>query len=185
MLQKMGFKPGAGLGKSGEGRIEPIPLEIKADRAGLGREAAIKEIMERKMTMLQKRIAALSSPDSLHAFRNRKKNEATQRLLTADLKKSQRMCQTLDEQKKIDEPAEKWFWPEVEKETEEGEKEEEKESTISPEEDEADQLEPAEKLDLLTSYLRQVHFYCAWCATTFNDMQDLLDNCPGSTRDDH
>lgn len=186
MLQKMGFKPGTGLGKTGEGRTEPIGLEVKADRAGLGREAAVKEILDRKLNMLQKRIAALSDSDSLHAFRNRKKDEAVQRLVQADLMKSRRMCQVLDEKDKIDEPAEKWFWPEEIKEADETEEDakDEKDSDEGSE-DEANQLEPSEKLDLLTSYLRQVHFYCTWCATKFNDVQDLESNCPGSTRDDH
>lgn len=182
MLQKMGFKPGNGLGKLGEGRTEPIALEVKADRAGLGREAAVKEIMQRKLTMLQKRMAAQSDPGSLCAFRNRKKNEAIQRLTHADLMKSQRMCQVLDEKKDIKNPAESWFWPEIFEEINDDEKQEEAEEKSK---DEGNQLEPSEKLELLTSYLRHVHFYCAWCAITFNDREDLSSNCPGPTRDDH
>ena len=35
MLQKMGWKPGEGLGKNKEGAIEPLLLDIKVDKKGL------------------------------------------------------------------------------------------------------------------------------------------------------
>ncbi len=50
MLQRMGYKAGEGLGKreeeggAGKGRLEPIAVEVKADRGGLGREAVLKEV---------------------------------------------------------------------------------------------------------------------------------------------
>ncbi len=178
MLQKMGYNPGKGLGKTGEGRVEPVAVELKADRAGLGRDAAVKEILQRKMTMLQRRISSQNESTSLNEFRNRKKDEAVQRLVQADLRKSQRMCKVLDEEKSIMEAAEPWFWPEVVKEPDESEEQEEVE-------EKEEQLEPSEQLELITAYLRQVHLYCTWCATKFEDDQDLSSNCPGATRDDH
>lgn len=188
MLRKMGYNPGEGLGKAGEGRTEPVPVELKADRGGLGREAAIKEIVSRKLTMLARKISNQSSTSSLAEFRNRMKDQATQRLVAADLRKSQRMCENLDEQKGTDKPAEPWFWPEKEPE-EEGDKKklklEEEVEDEKPKEDEDDQLEPTEKLELLTTYLRRVHLYCIWCGTLFDDDQDLSSNCPGFTREDH
>ncbi|KAJ7390832.1 G patch domain-containing protein 11 [Desmophyllum pertusum] len=51
MLQKMGFKHGMGLGKDGTGRAEPIPLAVKADRGGLGRDMLLKRQMEVKEAM--------------------------------------------------------------------------------------------------------------------------------------
>lgn len=180
MLQKMGYNPGKGLGKSEEGRVEPVGVEIKADRAGLGREAAVKDILKRKMDILQRRIASQNDATSLTAFRNRKKDETVQRLIQTDLKKSQRMCKVLDEEKNIMDPAESWFWPEVVKEPAE-DCEEEEEETV----EELNQLEPNEQLELITTYLRRVHLYCCWCATKFEDENDLSSNCPGTTRDDH
>lgn len=181
MLQKMGYNPGKGLGKTEEGRIEPVTVEIKATRAGLGREAAVKDILQRKMTMLKNRISSQSSLTSVAEFRNRKKDEAVLKLVHADLRKSQRMCKVLDEEKNIMEPAELWFWPEVVKEPEESDQEEK-----DVEEKEEEQLlEPGEQLELITAYLRQVHWYCTWCATKFNDDQDLTSSCPGATRDEH
>jgi len=182
------YNPGEGLGKSGEGRTEPVSVELKADRGGLGRDAAIKEIMNQKLTMLARKISNQSSTSSLTEYRNRMKDQATQRLVAVDLKKSQRMCQNLDEKKGTDKPAEPWFWPEKEPE-EEGDKKklklEEEVEAEEPEETEDDQLEPIEKLELLTTYLRKVHVYCIWCGTLFDDDQDLYANCPGLTREDH
>lgn len=36
MLLKMGYKPGAGLGKEGEGRVNPIEVKLRQGQAGLG-----------------------------------------------------------------------------------------------------------------------------------------------------
>jgi hypothetical protein len=38
LLSKMGFAPGQGLGRNKQGRAEPLPLLLKAGRAGLGVE---------------------------------------------------------------------------------------------------------------------------------------------------
>ncbi len=49
MLQKMGYKAGDSLGKSGSGGlVNPISVEVKNNRSGLGRDALIKEIREQK-----------------------------------------------------------------------------------------------------------------------------------------
>ncbi|XP_016119969.1 G patch domain-containing protein 11-like, partial [Sinocyclocheilus grahami] len=46
-------------------------------------------------------------------------------------------------------------------------------------------LQPLDKLQFLTSYLRAAHFYCIWCGTAYNDEEDLSSNCPGDTAADH
>lgn len=35
LLQKMGWQPGEGLGRRGEGTLEPLSLDIKMDKKGL------------------------------------------------------------------------------------------------------------------------------------------------------
>lgn len=35
LLQKMGWKPGEGLGKNKEGALEPLALDVKTDKKGL------------------------------------------------------------------------------------------------------------------------------------------------------
>ncbi len=78
MLQKMGYKPGTvrlirpnqsktvftrtffigeGLGKKDvSGRVDPIPIEVKKDRGGLGREAVLREVTQRKAEFLKRRM---------------------------------------------------------------------------------------------------------------------------------
>lgn len=49
MLQKMGYKSGQSLGKEGtQGLTEPVKIEVKAGRAGLGRDKVLEEIREQK-----------------------------------------------------------------------------------------------------------------------------------------
>ncbi|KAG5459346.1 MAG: hypothetical protein BJ554DRAFT_261 [Olpidium bornovanus] len=38
MLQKMGWSRGAGLGRAGQGRVEPVPFEHKQDFLGVGKK---------------------------------------------------------------------------------------------------------------------------------------------------
>lgn len=33
-------------------------------------------------------------------------------------------------------------------------------------------LQSFDKLQILTSYLRGIHFYCIWCGTTYNGKSD-------------
>lgn len=35
LLQKMGWRPGEGLGKNKEGQLEPLALDVKTDKKGL------------------------------------------------------------------------------------------------------------------------------------------------------
>eukprot|EP00388_Colpodella_angusta_P044441 GDKK01062892.1.p1 GENE.GDKK01062892.1~~GDKK01062892.1.p1 ORF type:complete len:102 (-),score=0.79 GDKK01062892.1:73-378(-) len=34
-------------------------------------------------------------------------------------------------------------------------------------------------------YLRDVHYYCYYCGAGYTDADDLLNNCPGLSEDDH
>ena len=42
LLQKMGWKPGEGLGKNKEGTTEPLALDVKTDKKGLMSQADLK-----------------------------------------------------------------------------------------------------------------------------------------------
>ncbi|KAB7501545.1 G patch domain-containing protein 11 [Armadillidium nasatum] len=44
---------------------------------------------------------------------------------------------------------------------------------------------PSEQLQVLTSYLRSTYFYCTWCFTEYESLDDLEANCPGSSRQEH
>lgn len=45
LLQKMGWKPGEGLGKEKNGSLQPLLLEVKLDKKGLVAEEEVKKIV--------------------------------------------------------------------------------------------------------------------------------------------
>ncbi|XP_041866504.1 G patch domain-containing protein 11 [Melanotaenia boesemani] len=183
LLQKMGYKAGQGLGKEGAGRVDPIPLNIKTDRGGIGLEELKKRKAEEELEHYRQKVRAKQQNEtkSLEDFRSRVRTEREERKIEGDLRRSQRSCEQLDTQKGITVPRETWYWPKVnaddEDEDDDHEEEDEEEDTV--------ELTSFDKLQILTSYLRGVHFYCIWCGTAYNDEEDLSSNCPGDTAADH
>lgn len=80
--------------------------------------------------------------------------------------------------KDIEEPSEKFFWPEVPVEDDADE-----ESIKEPEEQ--DNMSITEQLQLVHIYLRRTYNYCVYCGTVYDDEQDLEGECPGPNRQDH
>ena len=37
----------------------------------------------------------------------------------------------------------------------------------------------------LNQHLRSCYHYCVWCGARFDSNEDLAENCPGETREDH
>lgn len=183
MLMKMGYKPGQGIGKTESGRSEPIPMDLKVNRLGLGK-------CETKKKLAKKNINPTEKLDNLNTdnFRDRIAAKKLEQLADVDLYKSQKVCEQLDTKNNIKEPQYIWYWPIVKKEKNSDDEEEEEDGddeNIEEPENEDDKLSTIEKLELLTKYLRKNYFYCIWCGATYDDDDDLKDNCPGSTRNDH
>nr|XP_002129492.1 G patch domain-containing protein 11-like [Ciona intestinalis] len=174
MMAMMGYKKGEGLGKGKTGRIEPVPISVKANRTGLGKDELEKQrkAARKKMEtfMLQQR--AKVEHNRREDFRFRMSEKFALQLLEKDLNKSQKACHTLDSAGDVTEPEMYFYWPEM---------------CTSPEEEEEkeDQHSVNEKLVLITEYLRTKYFYCIWCATKYNDLNDIKSNCPGDTANSH
>nr|XP_011712179.1 G patch domain-containing protein 11 [Macaca nemestrina] len=178
LLQKMGYKSGQALGKSGGGIVEPIPLNIKTGKSGIGHEASLKRKAEEKLESYRKKIHMKNQAEEKAAeqFRMRLKNKQDEMKLEGDLRRSQRACQQLDAQKVSLLPA---F------------------SLVKCFGAHCDFIYMCvyiytylymcvlEKLQILTSYLREEHLYCIWCGTAYEDKEDLSSNCPGPTSADH
>ncbi|KAF9097146.1 hypothetical protein BGX29_008199 [Mortierella sp. GBA35] len=47
------------------------------------------------------------------------------------------------------------------------------------------QLEIHEKLEKVVAYLRNEHSYCFWCSAQYDGPEDISENCPGESEDDH
>ncbi|XP_061083737.1 G patch domain-containing protein 11 [Conger conger] len=188
MLQKMGYKAGQGLGKHGAGRVEPIPLNIKTDRGGIGIEEVKKRKAEERLEHYRRKVQVKQHTEkqSLEDYRARMRTEREERQAEGDLRRSQRACEQLDSQKCIGVPRESWYWPEANHDKEEEEEgDRDPEAKQESEDNEEEELSSLDKLQILTSYLRGVHFYCIWCGTMYNDEEDLTSNCPGDTAMDH
>lgn len=171
----MGYKPGKGIGKTQSGMVEPISVEVKADRHGLGKTLKKKEFCNRKNAD-----AKLDNMKMID-FRSRIAQERAEQLQKIDIFKSQKICQELDTKYNIEEPEESWFWPQ----NKETNIDDNTDHQLNDAEEDGEDLSNLEKLEILTKYLRKKHFYCIWCGMKFDDEEDLKDNCPGNTRNDH
>ncbi|VDI81820.1 Hypothetical predicted protein [Mytilus galloprovincialis] len=204
LLAKMGYKPGMGIGKQGEGRKEPVGINFRTGRGGLGAEADRKRRKENWTAMRASRHIKRQKMESnlKRDFQQRMSSKFTDGKAERDVIKSQKVCEHLDSEMGTTIPDEWYFWPksmlpkkkkknETETGTETGlsfevvEEEEDDDDNEEEEEEEEDFLTNQEKLEALTAYLRTIHLYCIWCGTKFEDEDDLTTNCPGDTADAH
>ncbi|XP_043914447.1 uncharacterized protein LOC122790858 [Protopterus annectens] len=104
----------------------------------------------------------------------------------SEFRESQCACLRLDKQQGKLTPKEPWFWPKLLISDDEDDSDNEcSGSTLKAEGTDTKSLNDAEKLKILTSYLRENHFYCIWCRTEYNDRKELLSECPGPCREAH
>ncbi|EDW81802.1 uncharacterized protein Dwil_GK10821 [Drosophila willistoni] len=186
LLAKMGYKAGSSLGKQEKnGRIEPIGISIKNDRAGLGREKAIADLAAKRLELRQAHLlekAGIQSGEEIttEAYRRRATQKAEERKLIFDVKRCQQTCESLDLEAGIQQPDLPCFWPPKPQEEKESDEEE-----VETEDTDEESYSPMEQLDMLTSYLRTSYNFCYWCGTHYESSDDLVRNCPGTTKDDH
>lgn len=78
MLAKMGYKEGDAIGKSSQGILEPIGIDIKKDRGGLGRDVALKQLNEHRQLIRLNRLKTRdgSNTISTEEFRKRMTEKA-------------------------------------------------------------------------------------------------------------
>jgi hypothetical protein len=81
------------------GCVEPVPIALKSDRSGLGREAALKEIAAEKLAIRCRLACQREKASDTHDYRARFSRKATERQIECDLRKSQRICEQLDTSK--------------------------------------------------------------------------------------
>ncbi|KAL5269762.1 hypothetical protein ACHWQZ_G003286 [Mnemiopsis leidyi] len=178
MMQKMGFKQGIGLGKEGEGRVEPIkinPFTVKS--AGLGQAAAKEEECKKIIRQEQQRLDAYKRNETelLKQFRESKSQQAGLKHLLSTVRKCQNVCRQMDEKCGIV-PPETWYWPPKPPQDDQEEDEEEEEDEPDPERIILPQLD---------AYLRYQHSYCVWCGVKYVSREDLITHCPGDTQEAH
>ncbi|XAR70021.1 hypothetical protein NMG60_11001835 [Bertholletia excelsa] len=165
LLKQMGYNPGSALGKEGSrsGRVEPVGLEIRRTRAGIGREDPRKEKRRKEEEREERK---KRKEESLMAdFGCRQKEQWRSRKIAGNYHKAKAVLEQL-ENKEVVLEAEK------DEEGEENEEEEEEEIT------EEDML-------YILMRLREEYHYCLFCGCQYESMEALLANCPGLNEDDH
>lgn len=135
MLSKMGFKPGTSLGKSSEDSTAikvPISININSDgRSGLGTNTARKEVQERQLNNLKRRLQA--SDMSTEDYRKQMREATDKKQVVWDLHKLQKTCRILDLEHSVQFPIHPFFWPkDFSKQEEEQEDEDEAVETELP-----------------------------------------------------
>uniref|UniRef100_A0A183BJU9 G patch domain-containing protein 11 n=1 Tax=Globodera pallida TaxID=36090 RepID=A0A183BJU9_GLOPA len=228
LLAKMGYREGMSLGRRAEEGprldsrlMEPIPIQFKTDRAGIGLEEDTREkrknLCEAHMESMRRR--AEMEEELACDFRRRKRFAMEQKQLISEIQKLRKTCHEMDTTRSIKKlPDEFWFWPIysrkkecVEETTDDSEgsvgvKRTKKE--LSDEDDdpvvdelytygngekapmainfyEFDNLGLQESLAKISSYMREVHFYCLYCGCAFTSSEEMDKECSGIAREDH
>lgn len=190
MLMKMGFKQGMALGNKKDGIVEPIKVDLKTGRQGIGLESEMrKRLREEEEEAARKRVE-IDPEDYRAIMANRAKDSQYLRYINAAVS----ICEKLDEENDIKSNI-LWILKPIqpssaEDEAKEGEKEEkeaEEKEALYPEEEveKLKSLKLQDQLEKLTSYLRDTYCYCFWCRTKYADKEDLGTNCPGPEEEDH
>lgn len=184
MLMKMGFKKGMGLGQGGI--VEPIKVDLKSGRSGIGMDTQLKKrARELEEEEARKRVDIDPEDYRLVMAQKAKDNQYT-RYINAAVS----VCEKLDEENDVKTNI---LWtlkpiqPLEDEEEEKTEEKEEEEEPVYPQDlvEKLKALTLEQQLEALVDYLRVTYFYCFWCRAKYNDQPDLDTNCPGTEEDDH
>lgn len=196
MLAKMGYTAGAGLGKGGSGRAEPVGVELRVGRGGFGLETAKRKRSESMIAVTNaaraRRVRATA--DLQLDFQQRKRHEYREKQALRDLPAAQLACETLDVEQGLS-LSDLWFRPPPEPVSDEdgnpivpipegGATATTEAEAFGKEPGGFATLEASEQLIIVTRYLREAYGYCQWCGTRYH-IDELEKECPGDTRDDH
>ncbi|GAU45767.1 hypothetical protein TSUD_24310 [Trifolium subterraneum] len=163
LLKQMGYTPGSALGKQGSGRAEPVGIEIRRSRAGIGLEDPHKEKMKREeITIKHKR---RNEQALMEEFGSRQKSRWQSRRIIVNFNKAKAALDQLENRDIVEPPKND--------DDAEGEEEEEEE-----------EITEEGLLDVLMK-LRDEFNYCLFCGCKYESSSALLDNCPGINEDDH
>lgn len=90
MLQQMGYKPGIALGKHGQGATEPINVDVKINRTGLGRDRVVadEKLVHAKVKALVQEKKRKKVEELREGFQERRRGTWQSRKLISDYRKA-------------------------------------------------------------------------------------------------
>ncbi|CAF2172463.1 unnamed protein product [Brassica napus] len=168
LLKQMGYKPGSALGKQGSGRAEPVTMDIRRSRAGVGREDPHKEKKKREEVEAENEKRKVE--EMLEDFGDRQKSQWRNKRVVINFKKAKAALDQLEN---------------VEVVVPEKKKEEDEDGKVGDEEEEEEEVITEEDLQEILMKLRDEHRYCPFCGFQYETSEALLSNCPGVNEDDH
>lgn len=115
LLKQMGYTPGSALGKEGSGRSEPVGIQIRRTRVGVGREDPHKE--KRKREELEAEIMRRNEEALMEDFGSRQKSQWRSKRVVVNFRKAKAALDQLENREVV----------ETEKNEEESEEDEEEE----------------------------------------------------------
>ena len=164
MLEKMGFHSGQGLGKNGGGIKEPIEVQLKYDKVGIGHMEA--ERKQKEENEYKESLQSIRRQIYLNMKKQRfeewTKEKANMKQVIKDIREAQGVIETLDEEN--DKP---------------------RNPLLMRDDEECDIDVLSSHLKKLLSYLRSTYFYCIYCGYAYSDPLDLETGCPGCDRSVH
>ncbi|XP_073386008.1 uncharacterized protein [Physcomitrium patens] len=189
MLQQMGYKPGNALGKSGQGATEPISVNVKVNRTGLGRDRVVAEekVLKAKVKALVQEKKRKKVDELREGFEERRRGTWQSRKLISDYRKAYTALLQLEEQSsgsaegvlKVNMQEAKGA---VEKKEE---KKKQKDEDADEEEEEEEEVITEEMLQETLARLREVFNYCLYCGFQYESREQLRNDCPGVEEDAH
>ncbi|KAI3742336.1 hypothetical protein L1987_60016 [Smallanthus sonchifolius] len=165
MLKQMGYTPGSGLG--GSGRVEPVGLEIRRSRAGIGREDPVKEKMRKEEELFREN--KRKEEELMADFGCRVKERWRNKRVVVNFHKAKGVLDQLENKVAV----------EVEK------KDDDDDDDDDDGEDEEEEVITEEDLHEMLMKLRDNFQYCLFCGCQYESTDALLANCPGINEDDH
>lgn len=123
LLKQMGYTPGSALGKEGSGRAEPVGIEIRRSRAGIGRLDPPKE--KRKKEEINAERKRRKEETLMAEFGSWQKSQWQSRKVVVNFKKAKAALDQLENKEVVE--------PEKNEDEEEGEQVEDEEEEITEE----------------------------------------------------
>ncbi|CAG8487965.1 9679_t:CDS:2 [Paraglomus occultum] len=189
LLRRMGYKEGMALGRSTGGRIDPVPVEIRQGRSGLGLDTEIRERESEEAERVVKR-ARIDDEE----YRSRIREGRLEKRAFAQLESAKRICEDLDMKIGVEQNP-LWWTPEADPADDQSALAESNEAgndkgRQSDKHDDVadDSLSPEDtrtQLGIIIGYLREKHHYCFYCGSMYKDADELESLCPGETEEDH
>ncbi|BFZ53579.1 hypothetical protein PYCC9005_000606 [Savitreella phatthalungensis] len=165
MMERMGYRKGDTLGTRG-GLLEPLSAQRAPSRSGLG--SAAQQIQQKRP---EYRLDSSRQILDQEEFRASISSESDLKRCARQVKAAQRVCQNLES--RADAPDR----PPVEYRELTGAVDSETQQFMA--------LDQPTRLARILKYLVDKHHYCFWCAVRYDNLEDLLKNCPGPLEAHH